>query len=159
MKIKVALLSLFAFTVVFMSSCGKDKSGYWDQDEQNLTDRKLIEEYAEAHNLNGTFTSSGLYYLVLVEGGMARPTPTSLITVNYKGYYLDGELLDEGTLNDNPLQNLILGWQEGIQYIGKGGKIKLIIPSALAYGHNPPSGVRQDAVLVFDIELIDFTDE
>jgi len=71
--------------------------------------------------------------------------------------YLDGVKLDEGSLNDYSLSHLILGWQEGIQFIGKGGKIKLILPSVLGYGHNPPSGVRADAVLVFDIELKDFS--
>ncbi len=158
-KIKVALLSVLALTVVLISSCGKDKTGYWDQEEQNATDRKLIEEYVATNNLDGTFSPSGLYYVIIEQGGMARPTPSSSITVTYKGYYLDGEKLDEGTLNDYPLSHLIPGWQEGIQYIGKGGNIKLIIPSVLGYGHNPPSGVRQDAVLVFDIELLDFTDE
>jgi FKBP-type peptidyl-prolyl cis-trans isomerase FkpA len=157
MKMRFVLFGLFAFTVLLISSCGKDKTGYWDQEEQNATDRKLIEEYAEANNLDGSFTSSGLYYVIIEQGGMARPTTSSSITVNYKGYYLDGVKLDEGTLDDYPLSHLIQGWQEGIQYIGKGGNIKLIIPSVLGYGHNPPNGVRQDAVTVFDIELLDFT--
>ncbi len=156
MKLRFVVLGIFTLSILMISSCGKDKTGYWSQEEQNAADKKLIEDYAAAQNLNGEFTASGLYYEVILQGGMGRPTPTSRVTVDYKGYYLDGVKLDEGSLSDYPLQNLIQGWQEGLQYIGKGGKIKLILPSVLGYGHNPPSGVRQDAVLVFDIELLDF---
>jgi FKBP-type peptidyl-prolyl cis-trans isomerase FkpA len=157
MKLRFVLIGVFALSVVLFSSCGKDKTGYWDQEEQNSVDHQLIEEYVAANNLDGDFTSSGLYYVINEQGGMERPTSSSRISVDYKGFYLDGVKLDEGSLNDYSLSHLILGWQEGIQFIGKGGKIKLILPSVLGYGHNPPSGVRADAVLVFDIELKDFS--
>ncbi len=156
MNLRWALLGMFTLSVLLVTSCGKDKTGYWDQEEQNATDKQLIEEYAAAQDLNGQFTSTGLYYEVIKQGGMGRPVPSSRVTVNYKGYYLDGVKLDEGSINDYPLSSLIRGWQEGLQYIGKGGKIKLVIPSVLGYGHNPTSGVRQDAVIVFDVDLVDF---
>ena len=157
MRHRLVLPGLLILMVMMVSSCGKDKTGYWDQNQQNEVDRQLIEDYALKNNLNGQFSNSGLYYVIIEQGGMGKPVPSSKITVGYKGYYLDGVALDQGTLTDFYLSNLIVGWQEGIQYIGKGGEIKLILPSSLAYGHTPPSGVRTDAVLVFDINLIDFT--
>ncbi len=38
----------------------------------------------------------------------------------------------------------------------EGGKGKLIIPSSLAYGQNPPQGspIKPNSILVFDIELL-----
>lgn len=157
MRTKILLLGLLFITAILFTSCGKDKPGYWSQDEQNAKDRQLIEDYAAANNLDGQFTDSGLYYVIDEPGGEAKPTSTSKISVYYKGYYLDGVALDEGDLNDVYLSNLIPGWREGIQLIGKNGKIKLIIPSVLGYGHTPSQGVRADAVLVFDILLKDFT--
>ncbi len=148
------IFPLIAFSMLFtMNSCSKK----WDSEEQKAIDHQIIVQYAKENNLDGTFTESGLYYVIYVEGTDAKPTISSFVTVKYKGYYTDGDLLDEGTIKSYPLGNLIDGWKEGIQLIGKGGKMKLIIPSHLAYGHNPQGNVRPDAVLVFDVELIDFS--
>lgn len=157
MNLRIVLVAFIAMTTVLITSCGKDKSGYWDQEIQNEKDKKLIDEYVAANNLDGSFTNSGLYYVIADTGGADKPTSTSKISAHYKGYYLDGTVFDEGDLTDTYISNLIAGWQEGILLIGKGGKIKLIIPSYLGYGHTPPQGVRADAVLVFDIELKDFS--
>jgi FKBP-type peptidyl-prolyl cis-trans isomerase len=157
MRLKFSLIGLLFISVIFLSSCGKDKPGYWSQDEQNAKDRQLIEDYASANNLSGQFTNSGLYYVIEEPGEAEKPDATAIISVHYKGYYLDGVLLDEGDLTNTYISNLIPGWQEGIRLIGKNGKIKLIIPSVLGYGHTPANGVRADAVLVFDILLKDFT--
>ncbi len=157
MHLKFSLIGFLFLSALIFSSCGKDKPGYWSQDEQNAKDRQLIEDYVSANNLSGQFTNSGLYYVISEPGGAEKPGSTARISVQYSGYYLDGVLLDQGDLNDAYISNLIPGWQEGIQLIGKGGKIKLIIPSVLGYGHTPANGVRADAVLVFDIFLKDFT--
>ena len=157
MKLHFSLLGVLLFSAVVFSSCGKDKAGYWSQDEQNAKDRQLIEDYVSANNLSGQFTDSGLYYIIIEPGTEEKPVGTSRISVHYKGYYLDNVTFDEGNLSDIYLSNLIKGWQEGIKLIGKDGKIKLIIPSVLGYGHTSPNGVRSDAVLVFDIWLEDFT--
>jgi len=157
MRLKFSLFSLLFISAVLFTSCGKDKPGYWSQDEQNAKDRQLIEDYSSANNLSGQFTNSGLYYVIGESGGEEKPSSAAKISVHYKGYYLDGTLLDEGDLSDTYISNLILGWQEGIKLIGKDGNIKLVIPSVLGYGHTPSSGVRPDAVLVFDILLKDFT--
>ena len=152
MKKFPAIIITFLLFAVF-SSCEKS----WDSEEQKIIDHQIIEQYAKENNLNGSFTESGLYYVIYQEGSEAKPTIESKVTVKYKGYYTDGKLLDEGTIKNYPLGNLIRGWQEGIKLIGKGGKMKLIIPSYLAYGHTPSGDVRPDAVLVFDVELIDFS--
>ncbi len=55
-----------------------------------------------------------------------------------------------------PLDGVIPGWTEGVPGMKVGGKRRLIIPSAKAYGSRPPfgSGIPADADLVFDIELV-----
>lgn len=55
-----------------------------------------------------------------------------------------------------PLSNVIAGWTEGVPGMKVGGKRRLLIPAAKAYGANPPqgSGIPANADLVFDIELV-----
>ncbi|MEN9448088.1 MAG: hypothetical protein RJA25_1378, partial [Bacteroidota bacterium] len=47
-------------------------------------------------------------------------------------------------------------WQEGIPLIGKGGKIKLLIPSALGYGTTAHGAIPANSILIFDIQLDSF---
>lgn len=53
------------------------------------------------------------------------------------------------------LDQVIKGWTDGVPGMKVGGKRRLIIPAAEAYGANPPagSGIPANADLVFDIEL------
>jgi FKBP-type peptidyl-prolyl cis-trans isomerase FkpA len=53
------------------------------------------------------------------------------------------------------LSGVIKGWQEGLQFFGKGGKGMLLVPSKMGYGSKPPAGIRVNAVLIFNIHLID----
>jgi FKBP-type peptidyl-prolyl cis-trans isomerase len=43
----------------------------------------------------------------------------------------------------------------GIPFFKEGGSGKLLIPSELAYGSSPRSGIPANSVLIFDIHLID----
>lgn len=139
--IAVSLLSMLVFT-----SCEKDSN-------QGEIDRGLIEAYALDHNLDGQFTASGLYYEIIEPGNNFHPTLNSEITVSYTGYYLDDEIFDEGEYLTGYLGAFIDGWQEGLQLIGEEGQIKLVVPSALAYGSTGKGPIGPNEVLVFDVTL------
>lgn len=64
--------------------------------------------------------------------------------------------LDGGSPAQFPLSNVIQGWQDGVPGMKVGGKRRLLIPSAQAYGATPQSGsgIPANADLVFDIELV-----
>ena len=146
------LLLLFLPAILVVSSCTKDP-------QQRLEDDiDKIKEYLEEHNLNATSTASGLHILMEVEGTGGHPTISDEVTVHYKGYFLDEEVFDETGAQPAtfPLANVITGWQEGIPLFKKGGKGILFIPSALGYGAYPPPGIPKNAVLIFDVELVDF---
>lgn len=141
-------LFFILLTSLLVIACGDDPS----LDE----DKATIEAYLVQNGLQADVTLEGVFYIIDNPGSSEMPSITSNVTVNYKGYYLDGEVFDE---NDNisfPLSGVIRGWQIGIPVFGKGGSGMLIIPSELAYGSNPPSGIRNNAILAFDIDLIDF---
>ncbi|GAP42093.1 FKBP-type peptidyl-prolyl cis-trans isomerase [Lentimicrobium saccharophilum] len=145
-KHKLLLITLLS-AVCFLSSCKKEE-------DIDAIDDQIIRDYIAANKLEADKTASGLYYVTEEAGTEQYPTLSNEVRVQYKGYYTDGEVFDANTLTF-PLSGVISGWQEGLQKFGKGAKGKLLIPSRLGYGSNPPAGIRPDAVLIFNIYLID----
>lgn len=137
LKLGIALM-VFGFLASTVG-CKKD-SGV----NQGEIDRGLIEAYILENDITGEFTPTGLFYKIIEPGDEVHPGLYSTVTVTYKGATLSGQAVDEGSFITFKLNELITGWQEGLQLIGEGGKIKLIIPSEMAYGKE---------VLVFDITL------
>lgn len=122
-------------------------------------ERKKIESYVQAHNLQGQYTSSGLFYTIDEPGTGGHPISSSTVTVTYKGYLLDGSVFDSterGKSISFALRQVISGWQEGIPKYQKGGKGTLIIPSALGYGRQALPGIPKNSILVFDVALLDW---
>lgn len=81
------------------------------------------------------------------------------VEVHYKGTLMDGTKFDSSYDRDEsivfPLGNLIQGWQEGIPGMKVGGKRKLTVPYAKAYGERGiPGAIPPKADLVFEIELL-----
>ncbi len=108
-------------------------------------------------------TDDGLYYKIITPGGDAKPKSTDTVTVKYKGTLLDGTVFDKtddkdpaGPTRDMALDNVIKGWTEGLQLIGKGGEIMLYIPAKLAYGDDPDVPLPPGAALIFDTTVVDF---
>lgn len=126
----------------------------------NQEEHKQIEEYAKKHNLKGEFTETGLYIAIENEGaGEGHPGPQNVITANYRGYLLDGTEFDKSEKGKPlvyPLYKLVPGWIEGFSKLKKGGTAKLILPSALGYGPNAMGPIPPNAVLAFDVNLIDW---
>lgn len=141
-------LFLFSVALIALASCSKE--------DQIDIDQQLIEDFILEHNLDADSTSSGLYYVIYEPGSADRPTVSQQVTVSYVGFLLDGTVFDSGSNITFPLNQVISGWQEGIPLFGKGGRGLLIIPSHLAYGDRPVSGIPPNSVLVFEIELVDF---
>ena len=109
-------------------------------------------------------TKSGLQYYDIKVGKGASPKPTSACTVHYSGYLVDGTMFDSSVKRGQPatfpLNRVIPGWTEGVGSMKPGGKRKLIIPYASAYGEGGrPPVIPPKATLIFDVELISFKDE
>jgi FKBP-type peptidyl-prolyl cis-trans isomerase FkpA len=128
--------------------------------DQAKIDREIIRKYIADSALVADSTASGLFYVIADSGvGTNRPTVNSTVWVYYKGYYPQGGTFDSnepGLPTRLSLNNTINGWKEGIPLIKKGGKIKLLIPSALAYGTTGRGSIPGNSVLIFDITLDSF---
>lgn len=144
------ILLLVGLAIGLLSACNDDK-------EPTEPDNVKIERYVAANNLNTTVHPSGIHYIITTTGTGANPTLNATVKVKYKGYFLNGTVFDQSTNGiEFPLKNLIQGWQIAIPLLNRGAKGTFIMPSALCYGSNPPSGIPANEVLAFEIELIDF---
>ncbi len=147
------ILGLLLIVGVF-SSCKKDE---YDAEDQLRKDDALIVDFITKNSIVAIKHSSGFYYQIITPGsGNFTFTSTTSVSVNYEGRLLNGNVFDKSTATSTfNLGNLIQGWQLGIPLIQKGGRIRLIIPSTLAYKNSSPgAGIPQNAVLDFTIDLI-----
>ena len=100
----------------------------------------------------------GVHYTILKDGSGRQVTVNDTVTAFYKGSLTDGSLFDE--TKDKPatfpLNRLIRGWQIGVPLTKVGGKIRIIIPSHLAYSIRTRSAkIPPNSILVFEIEVVD----
>jgi FKBP-type peptidyl-prolyl cis-trans isomerase len=108
-----------------------------------------------------TQTPTGLKYADLVVGEGAEAAPGNLVTVNYIGWLEDGTKFDASADHGKPYeftlgaQQVIQGWDEGVQGMLVGGKRKLVIPPSLAYGTQGYGPIPPNATLTFEVELVD----
>lgn len=148
-----AFLLLLSIVCLSFAACKKNSVS---AEQQATIDDGKIQAYIKANNINATKDASGLYYQVITPGTGPYPTASSTVTVNYTGTLLDGTQFDKESGIQFPLAEVIKGWQVGIPHINTGGRILLLIPSALGYGSSAQSGIPGNSVLVFTIDLVGF---
>ena len=104
-------------------------------------------------------TASGLQYKTTKEGTGVSPKGDDIVVVNYRGTLLDGTEFDSSYKRkmpaEFPLRGVIPGWTEGLMLMKKGGRAQFFIPPELAYGDKPRQQIPGNAVLIFDVELVD----
>jgi FKBP-type peptidyl-prolyl cis-trans isomerase len=125
-----------------------------------------IQAFLKKNNLTATKTNSGLYYVITQEGSGNFPAVGDEVSMNYTGMFLDGNKFDSNLDSSfghvTPLNfpvgqgRVIRGWDEGIMLLKKGTKAKFILPSTIGYGANGSGKIPANAILQFDVELLDF---
>lgn len=118
-----------------------------------------LEQYLASANISATKDERGFYYTIGQAGSGAKPTPCDEVTVNYRGTLTTGEQFDAAQDVKFGLQDLIAGWQAGIPLIAPGGKITLYLPPSLAYGDAAQPKIPANSILVFEIDLVDVTED
>ena len=154
--------SLLYISAVILVACGGGEE-VEELDYVETAYDKEIKTFLEDKSWKPERQESGLYIYVENEGSAEKPTLDSYLTLSYEGRLLDGTVFD-GTNGEAisfpfPVAGLIPGWQEGIPSFGKGGNGKLVIPPDLGYGERQAGLIPPNSILVFDIEIVDFSNE
>lgn len=151
-----------------MQNFQKKQIAIHEEKQEKLAKANLIksEEFLEKNKSekNIKSTKSGLQYKIIDQGKGNKPTLTDSVTVNYKGALIDGTEFDSSYKRNQPatfqLSDVIEGWQEGLQLIAPGGKLKLFVPPQLAYGQKGIGNIIQpNSLLVFEVELLKIEDK
>jgi FKBP-type peptidyl-prolyl cis-trans isomerase len=98
----------------------------------------------------------------LVVGTGATVVAGDTITINYVGTFLDGRVFDQsppGQPETFPFQigvgRFIQGFDQGLLGMRVGGRRRLTVPSALAYGsQGSPPTIPPNTPLRFEVELV-----
>lgn len=119
---------------------------------------RLIEQYVDSQPLDTIFIIDEVYYAIQDTGITPFLTDSSIVTLTYRGYLLDGSTFDD-TYEDQPgltidMTDAISGWRLAMPLFGVGGKGRLFIPSPLAYGSEGIDGVSPDTPVAFDFEIL-----
>lgn len=130
-------------------------------DEMKAKNKTAGEAYlAENKKKSGvTVTASGLQYEVVKKGQGKNAGPTDSVKVQYTGTLIDGTEFDStvsrGEAAEFQVDQVIKGWSEALQLMNPGAKLRLVIPSELAYGEGGAAPmIEPNSVLVFDVEMI-----
>lgn len=160
---------------------GKKRAFFESEIKAMTTKNKASEgakmtKYISDNSLKTTTTASGLQYEIKEAGSGEKPQLGDTIMVNYTGKFTtkksngkdhvfdtsDAKVAKEAGLFSpmgqyGPralvLGQVVPGFNEGLQLIGKGGKIILVVPSKLGYGENGGGPINPFTPLVFDVEL------
>jgi FKBP-type peptidyl-prolyl cis-trans isomerase len=111
-------------------------------------------------------TESGLQYADVTVGTGAVAQDGSNVAVHYTGWLADGTGFDTSrglqplrfTIGQGQLQ--VIGFEEGVVGMKVGGKRRLFVPAALAYGakavydQNARLVIPANSDLIFDVELV-----
>jgi FKBP-type peptidyl-prolyl cis-trans isomerase len=156
----------FLLPMLLLTACAKDEYSGNDRVsdvEQIMHEQDIqIQEYIREHNLTMERDFSGLYFSIEDPGSdSAHMTLNSVPTIVYSRANLKDSVFDASFGSTNfdgrALKDHIVGWQIGLQKIGKGGKIFMIIPSPLAFGNIAVGNIiPANTILVCNVELVDF---
>jgi len=158
-------LSLFILLVgiALLSACSKSdktdpqstacavKAEY--KNDSSATQRALMVAYCNNNGITYTIHPSGILYQIITLGDTAKYNLCTPLSMTYTGKLMTGIQFDKGTIT-YALKDLIVGWQIAVPLIGKGGKMKMVIPSSLAYGaQGSPPVIPSNAPLYFEMAL------
>ena len=137
---KTCFIVLISSLLFIGTGCLKDNSC---QNKTVQSEQAAITAYAATNGITGTFHSSGVYYQITTPGSGPTPTTSSQVSIRYTGKLLNGTVFDSqtGTPVTFGLGGTIPGFQIALQLVQKGGTIKFIIPSSLAYGCAGTNGI------------------
>jgi len=121
---------------------------------------KAIDEFISRHQWKMEMTGTGLHYQIYQEGSGIKADGSSVLTVAFKEYLLNGTLCYEYD-EQHPLKlvtgkgTLINGLEEGLLMLNEGARARFVIPDHLAYGLTGDEGkIPPASALYCEVHLV-----
>lgn len=163
--IRTVAIFLGILSILFVSSC-------LDNVDDNPNSRNPEKEMRELNAALASLiadgwdidtTDMGIYYIVHEEGEGPMIMEGDSLSLEYKGYLLDGLVFDASALHyDDGIwdfvfmsSELIPGFADGRSLMNKGATIDMIIPSQYAYGEKGNGLIEPFTTLLFTAKLHD----
>lgn len=128
-----------------------------------MNEQIVMKQYLDSLELNEENYIAGIYYENIEKGRGKRAVKGDAVFVHYKAYFLNGKEFDNTYGMDVPFvfnlgdpDQVIEGFETGLQLMKKKGKARFIIPSQLAFGEKGSATgiVPPFSTLVYEVELI-----
>ena len=128
---------------------------------------KLENEYENREELVNIFENSNEYRLykltdlrtedIRIGSGISAKEDQTVL-VEYTGKLINGQQFDSGSFEFTLGTNQVIdGWEQGINGMKVGGKRYLAIPPSLAYGDREMISIPANSTLIFETELLEIT--
>jgi len=126
---------------------------------------KFLEENKKKPNV--IVTETGLQYEIIKDGKGSSPRPMDHCKIHVIGKNIEGKEFDNSYKKGTPhiihldSTKVMPSWYQALTRMKVGSKWKLYAPPELAFGVNTPQGldIKPNELLIFEIELIDFSPE
>jgi FKBP-type peptidyl-prolyl cis-trans isomerase FkpA len=137
-------------------------------EKRKAEEKQTIAKYLNDNHLQVQPTADSLYFLSRQDGTGKKIESGDSVAVKYTGMLLNGTIFD-ATDRHGPSQQtfkfqfsnnmpLIKGWVLAFATMHEGDKVRILIPSALAYGARQASAdILPYSPLIFDIEVVKVT--
>ncbi len=165
-------------SVLYLCTCGpaepKFQEPVRDAEQKSAIEERLITELSPSDDLAGRQRNAiinraidrnydvyaapeGYFYELLDPGQYNDLVEGDLLSVHYVGQFLDGTEFDNSHRRGSPLQfrlgDLIPAWNLALQRVKPGARLRILTPSALAYGPEGLAAPNGDTLVPADTPL------
>lgn len=125
------------------------------------TEPERIARYLKENNIDVEPTESGLYVISLHEGSGKAAKKGSEVKVHFSSNFLDGTPYFSSYEKNRPITfivgegTVIAAMDQALESMHEGDKVKLVVPSQLAYGMVQRDNIKPYTPMIFEIELIE----
>jgi FKBP-type peptidyl-prolyl cis-trans isomerase len=159
---EIELLNIRDISQVQAERAAKARVEELAKEQAQFSEAAKIGKYIKDNNIQKEPSPTGLFYIETEAGTGAQAVEGKKVKVHYTLYNIEGRKLQSSKDMDRPFEfvlgrgEVIQGWEEGVAMMKAGGKARLIVPSALAYGASQRGeDIPPYSPLVFEVELLE----
>lgn len=133
------------------------------QTDTDADEQVLIARYLRLEKITAKADSSGLIFIPQTEGTGTNLVGRKTVKVRYTGHFLNGRVFDSNASGPNGVSfawgsegQMIPGLTAALRKMKTGGKAKIVLPSALAFGAGGSSTglIPPHTPVVYELELL-----